>query len=223
MANPTQTGSGASSGTTANITEELSSDVSRLRDTAAGKAEEVADTGKQRAASAAQAASFAIGRTADALKEDDQAPEWLASAFQKAARQIENLAKSVEGQDVADIRHTVTRFARRSPTTFLAASAFAGFAAARFLRAGGEYQSHQQEGLQGTHSRANSDPSFGGHGGSGGSVGTTEEPQLGDTTRNAGTDVFGAAAGSEFDENQVSGQHAQSSAPAPLNTGGVVL
>ena len=144
MTEPTSPGGQGSSWTT--IRDELSNDASRLTQTATSKIEQAADGRKQQVTGAAQAVSSAIDRAVGALREDDQAPDWLTSAFEKTARQIGDLARSVEGKDISEIRRGVTDFARQSPVAFLAASAVAGFAAARVLRAGSEYQTRQEQG-----------------------------------------------------------------------------
>ena len=137
-------GAQGSSAGSSSVRDELSQDASRLTQTATQRAEQAADSRKQQATTAAHSVSSAIDRAADALRKDDGAPDWLTKAFESTARQVESLAGSIEGKNVQDIRRDVTRFARENPLAFLAASAAAGFAAARFLRAGSEYKSHQE-------------------------------------------------------------------------------
>ncbi|GGD89779.1 hypothetical protein GCM10011515_06730 [Tsuneonella deserti] len=139
--------SGASTGSTS-IGEGLSSDATRLKDTATARVEQAADTRKEQATTTAHAISSAIDKAAGALREDDKAPEWLTTAFEKTARQVDELARTIENKDIADIRRSVTGFARQSPVAFLAAAAAAGFAAARFLRAGSEYQTRREQDTQ---------------------------------------------------------------------------
>ena len=138
---------GQSAGSTS-MRDELSSDASRLTQTATARAEQAADSGKQQATTTAHALSSAIDKAANALRDDDKAPDWLTSAVEKTAQQIEQLAKTVEGKDITELRRGITDFARQSPIAFLAASAAAGFVAARFLRAGSEYQTHQEQDRQ---------------------------------------------------------------------------
>lgn len=141
------------------LREEVSGDAARLAQTAKDRIDQAADSQKQAAVGVAKSATSAIDRAANALREDDGAPEWLSKAFETTARQIENLATSIEGKNFDEIRRNVSQFARQNPMAFLAASAAAGFAAARFLRAGSEYKSHQpsmtgqqfaQSGISGT-------------------------------------------------------------------------
>ena len=138
--------SNSSGSQTTSLREEVSGDAARLADTAKQRIDQAAEGQKQAVTGAARSATSAIGRAVSALREDDAAPEWLTKAFETTARQIESLAGSIEGKNVDDIRRNVTQFARQNPLAFLAASAAAGFAAARFLRAGSEYKSHQSGG-----------------------------------------------------------------------------
>lgn len=151
MTEATTPGQERSSSTTAiPLREEVSGDAARLAQTAKDRIDQAADGQKQAAVGVARSATSAIDRAANALREDDGAPEWLTKAFETTARQIENLAGSLEGKNIDDIRRNVSQFARQNPMAFLAASAAAGFAAARFLRAGSEYKSHQQQGGTGS-------------------------------------------------------------------------
>jgi hypothetical protein len=83
---------------------------------------------------------FGLRSAADELEGDDQAPAWLSSGFRQAADKLAEMADTLEGKSVRDIGRQTTQFARQNPTTFLAGSAAAGFALARFLRAGADYQ-----------------------------------------------------------------------------------
>lgn len=125
------------------LREEVSGDAARLAQTAKDRIDEAADGQKQAVTGAAHSASSALDRAVEALRKDDGAPDWLTKAFESTARQIETLAGSIEGKNIDEIRRNVTQFAKANPMAFIAASAAAGFAAARFLRAGSEYKSHQ--------------------------------------------------------------------------------
>ena len=180
---------GASAGSST-VREELSQDASRLTQTASTRVEQATDSRKEQATTAAHAVSSAIDKAASALRDDDKAPDWLTTAFEKTARQIEELARTVEGKDVSELRRGVTDFARQSPTAFLAASAAAGFAAARFLRAGSEYQAHEEQNDRQFTGGTSSMPGATG-GSSMGAVGAASGADLGSTggsTGNAGAD-----------------------------------
>jgi len=149
------------SSSTQSVGAELSSDASRLAETARSKAAEQVEAGKGQATSAAKSVSSALERAAGDLEQDDNAPDWLSSAFRQTARRVDSFSSDLEGRSADDIGREVSRFARQNPTAFLAASAAAGFAAARFLRAG----SRQHE--------ANRYSQPGGSGMSGGTAGTS--------------------------------------------------
>jgi hypothetical protein len=135
---------GSSSPTTSKVREELSADASRLAQSAKERATQEAETRKQQVAQTARSASSALGRAADDLEQEDGVPGWLSSAFRQTASGIERLAGNVEGRGADELARDVTRFARENPGAFLAASAAAGFAAARFLRAGATYSNQHR-------------------------------------------------------------------------------
>ena len=93
-------------------------------------------------AQVAGSASSALDTAAQDLRDNPEAPEWMASALQQAARRIESLASHVDGRNVDELGEEVAEFARRNPGTFLAASAAAGFAVSRVLRAGVDRKRH---------------------------------------------------------------------------------
>lgn len=139
--NPAATGASAGGG----VQSELKDDANRLKDTALKQGEAKVSQSKDQATKSARSASSALNAVADQLRNDQDGPAWLASALSSAARQVESFAGSVESSSPQDMANQVKRFARQSPTAFLAASAAVGFAAARFLRAGAEYhEEHDQ-------------------------------------------------------------------------------
>lgn len=129
--------------------EELKADADRLKDTAKHRASEKIEEGKSRATGTARSASDALEKAAGELDRDDNAPSWLSSAFRETAKGIDRFAGKVEGRSPEQMGREISSFAREHPATFLAASAAAGFAAARFLRAGADYEHHQQDGKTG--------------------------------------------------------------------------
>jgi len=135
-------GSGTAS-SSSGVGEELSHDAARLKDTAQQRVTQEAETRKSDVTRVAGSASSAIEKAASELESDENAPDWLGSAFRQAANGINQLASQIEGRNVNEIGQEVARFARSSPGTFLAASAAAGFAAARVLRAGVEHRHHE--------------------------------------------------------------------------------
>ncbi len=132
--------------------DKLKNDARHMKDTMQGRAKQEAETRKGQTAHAAQSASSAMNAAADELQGDPDAPDWMASALQQAARKVEDMASRVEGRSVDDITRDIAGFARQHPSAFLAASAAVGFAAARVLRAGADKQRHDQQGVQSSQS-----------------------------------------------------------------------
>jgi hypothetical protein len=128
------------------VAEDLKHDAARLKDSVGTRARQEAESRKGQAASLAGSASSALETAAQDLRDNPDAPDWMASALQQAARKIEGLARQVEGRSIDDLGGDIAAFARRSPGTFLAASAAAGFAAARVLRAGVDRKRHAADG-----------------------------------------------------------------------------
>lgn len=137
------TGSASSPSQSSDVKQELAGDARDIGKAARDRLDSKASEGKEQATQAARTTSSALGKAAEQLRDDREAPDWLASAFEKSASEIERFAGSIEGKDMQAIRRDIAGFARRSPLTFLAASAVAGFAAARVLRAGSDYHEHE--------------------------------------------------------------------------------
>lgn len=130
------------------VADELRHDAGRLKDSLGARAKQEAESRKGQAAQVAGSASSALDTAARDLRDNPEAPEWMASALQQAARRIESLASHVDGRNIDELGDEVAEFARRNPGTFLAASAAAGFAAARVLRAGVDRKRHEHSGEQ---------------------------------------------------------------------------
>jgi hypothetical protein len=154
----------ADDGTQSDLRDELKADGARLRSSAGERARQEAELRKGQAAQVAGSASSALGSAAQDLADNPDAPDWMASALRQAARRIESLGKAVEGRNVDQLSGDVTRFARENPMTFLAASAAAGFAASRVLRAGVDRKRHDAE------------DSHADHGGQGSRDGSSDAP-----------------------------------------------
>ena len=134
----------------AEVRDELKGDAQKLKNTAQEQGEAKAREGKEQVARSAHSASSAIDAAADKLRDDNDAPAWMASAFSSAARQVDDLASRLQDKSPRDIARETNRFGRENPTAFLAASAALGFAAARFLRAGAEYHAEYDVGSSGS-------------------------------------------------------------------------
>ena len=127
MNSPTETSPG--------VGGELKSDARQVGEQAGNRIHSELDARKSTAATQAKSVSSAIERASGEL--DEGAPEWLRSTFQKGAQQIQRFADTLENKSSREILDDVRTYARDNPTTFLAACAAAGFAAARILKAGG--------------------------------------------------------------------------------------
>ncbi len=165
----TQTGSTNQSG----VAEDLKGDAQDLKDTALKQGEAKVAQGKDQVSRTARSASSAIKTAADELQGDDQAPDWLASAFSSVAREVDDLASHLQDKSTREIGNEARRFARRNPSAFLAASAAAGFAAARFFRAGAEYHDDFDVGQSGGGSSSDAYRSQAPYGRSGTMTGST--------------------------------------------------
>ena len=115
---------------------ELRSDAQQLTTSASNRLHDELDARKGTAAEQAKSVSSAIDRAASEL--DEGAPQWLRSAFQKGAQQVQRLADSLEQKDSRQIISDIQAIARDNPATFLAGCALLGFAAARIFKAGAE-------------------------------------------------------------------------------------
>jgi hypothetical protein len=130
------------------ITDELKHDASRLKDNVGARAKQEAESRKGAAVNLAGSATSALDSAAQDLRDNPDAPDWMASALQQAARSIDGFAQRIDGRSIDQLGDDVAEFARRSPGTFLAASAAAGFAAARIFRAGIDKKRHARDGGQ---------------------------------------------------------------------------
>lgn len=124
------------------VGSELRSDARQLSSSAADRLHSEADARKGAAAAQAKSVSSAMERAAGEL--DGDSPQWLRSAFQQGADQIQRFAETLEQKDSRQILGDVQNFARERPAMFLGACAAAGFAAARLLKAGAKQDSMQQ-------------------------------------------------------------------------------
>jgi hypothetical protein len=118
---------------------DLRSDAQQIGSTAADRVHSELDARKGTAATQAKSVSSAIQKAAGEL--DEGAPNWLRSAFQQGAEQIQQFADAIEQKDSRELVREVENFARSRPAPFLLACAAAGFAAARVFKAGGEQAS----------------------------------------------------------------------------------
>lgn len=99
--------------------------------------DEVRSAVRQQADRQASVAAEALGRVRDDLKAmgADEAPRTATSQYlEQAAGSLDGLVERLENEGIEGALSGVRRFARRSPSGFLLASAGAGFAIGRLLR-----------------------------------------------------------------------------------------
>lgn len=125
------------------VADELKQDAGRIKDSVSTRARQEAESRKGQAVHVAGSASTALNTAAQDLRDNPDVPDWMATGLQQAARKIEGLASHVEGRSIDQLGQDVAEFGRRNPGTFLLASAAAGFAAARVLRAGVDKKRHE--------------------------------------------------------------------------------
>ena len=128
----------ASDGPTGSTKDELKHDADRLFDTAKQTAEHKAEQGRDSAVQAAHSTQSALDKAAQELRDEADAPDWLASALSNAGSKIGSLADELDGKPPTEMVDAVRRYGRQSLGLFMLAAGAAGFAAGRFLRAGAE-------------------------------------------------------------------------------------
>jgi hypothetical protein len=137
----------ATTGGSGSLGSELRSDARTITDSAAQRLHSEVDARKGGAVDQAKAVSSALDRAAAELGQDG--PTWLQSAVKSVSRSVQQLAETVEGKDSRTLTRDVQQLARDHPGSFLAACAFAGFAAARVMQAGARPGGNGKQGVTG--------------------------------------------------------------------------
>jgi hypothetical protein len=122
------------SGSPGNLATELRSDAATVTDSAKQRLHSEIDARKGGAAGQARTLASALSSASDELGQDS--PSWLRSVFDTVSQTVGRLADTVEQKDSRELTQEVQQIAREHPGSFLAACAFAGFAAARVMQAG---------------------------------------------------------------------------------------
>jgi hypothetical protein len=112
----------------------MKSDAKQIGQTAANRLHSEVDNRKGAAVGQVKSVSSALNNVAGQL--DEGAPQWLRSAIQQGAQQVQRFADGIEQKDSRQIFNDVQQLARNNPGTFLAACAGIGFVAARIFKAG---------------------------------------------------------------------------------------
>lgn len=116
------------------INEELRQDGKTLANAAADRLHGEVEARKSPLVGQARSVSSALDKAAGELG-DGQGAQWIKSAFEQGAQQVQRLADTIEQKDSRELADIVRRFARENPATFLFGCAAAGFAASRIFRA----------------------------------------------------------------------------------------
>jgi hypothetical protein len=130
-------------GESGSLGSELRSDARTIKESASQRLHREVDARKGGAVDQAKAVSSVLDRAAEELGQ--HGPSWLQSAVKSVSRSVHELAETVEGKDSQALTRDVQRIAREHPGSFLAACAFAGFAAARVMQAGSRSGGHENE------------------------------------------------------------------------------
>jgi hypothetical protein len=120
----------------------LKEDTQRLAGAATEMLQSKAGSQKDVAVNQARSLSSALGTTAQQLGEDS--PKWVKSALENGASTLEDLARTIDEKDPAELVEHVKRVARDSPTSFLVGCAALGFTAARIFKSAGSSSNRPQ-------------------------------------------------------------------------------
>ena len=134
------------------VKDQASAAATMVRD----KAGDIASDVKAKAMDAAEVARDAVGQTATAAKDSladgghkladslrtaasDRGPSVQARVLDAVAGGVDTVADTLHGRSFGDLIADVQDLARRNPGLFVAGAAVAGFALARFIRAGSQH------------------------------------------------------------------------------------
>lgn len=128
----------------AGLAERAKEHAGRLVDDAKTKAQAAFDERKQGLAQDVDDFAHALRQSAGDLEDRNKA--FVARYLEQAASSIEQIADTLQRQDVRDlVRHTED-FARRQPGLFIGGTVLAGFALARFLKSSSDRREWEERG-----------------------------------------------------------------------------
>ena len=150
MSTDTQTGGQASTGRFDAVREQaealvhqgvetINEGASRVQENVRSTAQSYVDQAKSAAAGELQGVAQFVRNAIPA----DNAPPIVSQYANQAAESLEQLAQSLQEQDLQSLIAGVNQFARRQPALFLGASVAVGFVAARFLRSKSPQSEHR--------------------------------------------------------------------------------
>jgi hypothetical protein len=128
------------------LKEDAKERVGRVLDDAKARAQSAIDERKQGLAQDVDDVAHALRASAHDLEGRNKA--YVARYVEQAAGSIEQIAGTLQRQDLGDLARDVEDFARRQPGLFIGGSIAAGFALARFLKSSSERRAHEAEGRE---------------------------------------------------------------------------
>ena len=118
----------------ATVREKLAAGTEKYRAQAVTKARDIAETGKEKTATALKSLSETIEGAAKTV--DDKLGADYGKYARKAAEGISNFSSAIDAKEIDELAADARDFVRKSPAIALGAAAAAGFLLARFLKAG---------------------------------------------------------------------------------------
>jgi len=130
----TTSGSGGGDGAGGGIREQLTGQVSALRDQAGDRVREFADGGKTRASDALEELSRIVADTADSI--DERMGGQYGEYARKASDAVSGFADTLRRTDVDELYTNVREAVRKSPGIAIGVAAVVGFTLARLAKSG---------------------------------------------------------------------------------------
>ncbi|HEY0310902.1 MAG TPA: hypothetical protein VGC56_00255 [Allosphingosinicella sp.] len=127
-------GGGTGGGDGGGIREQLTGQVSALRDQAGGRVREFADGGKTRASDALEELSRIVADTADSI--DERMGGQYGEYARKASDAVSGFADTLRRTDVDELYTNVREAVRKSPGIAIGVAAVVGFTLARLAKSG---------------------------------------------------------------------------------------
>jgi ElaB/YqjD/DUF883 family membrane-anchored ribosome-binding protein len=131
---PATTGGNGGDGAGAGIREQLTGQVSALRDQAGDRVREFADGGKTRASDALEELSRIVADTADSI--DERMGGQYGEYARKASDAVSGFADTLRRTDVDELYTNVREAVRKSPGIAIGVAAVVGFTLARLAKSG---------------------------------------------------------------------------------------
>ena len=130
------------SGKAESLKEEVKDRAGRLLDEAKDRARSAMDERKEGLAQDVGDFAHALRASASDLEEHNKA--YVAHYVQQAASSVEQIADTLQRQDLTDLMRRTEDFARRQPGLFIGGAVAAGFALARFLKSSAERRAGEE-------------------------------------------------------------------------------